>query len=506
MRLRRLTARTAAAASAVLLLATASLTTASGAPRAGGPAFSAAPLATWQTNGTVWSIASAHGVVYVGGTFDKVRPPGARPGEKEVERRSFAAFDAVSGELLPCTHFFNGGEATVRAMKASPDGKVLYVGGSFGKVDGKGVANTVAIDTAGCTLRDDFRPEVAAIVRAVDVTKDTVYLGGDFTRVDGRRRSHIAAFTRAGRLLPFQATLDQPVRAVLAAPDYGKVLVGGDFDTANGAPQHALVALDPATGATVFSYPGWIPPRSRVKALAREGSVFYLGAEGEGGGAFDGRLANPLADDRMLWRDFCYGATQAVVPYKGVLYSAAHAHDCSQTPGGFPEHGKMWHLLAQSATDETLFHWYPDTDGGLGEGVGPRALGVAAGVLWAGGEFTRVNGVPQQSLTRFAATGDAPVEEPPALSLDGVRDGRVTFGWWATWDRDDAVLTYSVYRDGKRVGSMKRRSAPWDRPWMTYTDTVAPGSRHRYTVTVGDGTGATVKSRPLTVTAAAGTR
>ncbi|MFG2355928.1 hypothetical protein [Streptomyces sp. NPDC048521] len=116
MRLRHLTARTAITASAMVVLTTASLTAASGSPATGEPAFTADPLATWQTDGTVWSVASARGVVYVGGTFDSVRPPGAKPGEREVTRRGFAAFDAATGELLPCVRSFTGGQEAVRAI------------------------------------------------------------------------------------------------------------------------------------------------------------------------------------------------------------------------------------------------------------------------------------------------------------------------------------------------------------------------------------------------------
>lgn len=501
MRLRHLTARTAATACAVGILTTASLSAASGSPAAREPAFTAAPLATWQTNGTVWSVAAARGVVYVGGTFDSVRPPGAKPGVQEVARKNFAAFDAVTGELLPCTHTFTDGRAAVRVMRASPDGRVLFVGGSFGTVDGTGVANAVAIDTADCSLRKDFRPAVSATVRAIDSTDTTVYLGGDFTDVGGLPRGHLAAFTREGELLPFQAALDDSVRAILAAPDHAKLLVGGDFDQVDGVRRHALVALDPRTGTTVSSYPGWIPDGSRVKSLARQGSTFYLGAEGYGTGHFDGRIAGRLPDDRMLWKDTCYGGTQVVLPYGNVLYSGTHAHDCHETPGGFPEHTKRWHLLAQSADHKTLYHWYPDTDDGRGEGVGPRTMAVAGGILWVGGEFTEVNGQAQQFLTRFGTTSDAPVQEPPALSLCGLRDGRATLCWRAAWDRDDTVLTYRIHRDGTLLATLRQRSAPWDRPSMQYTDPVAAGSRHRYTLTVSDGTRAAPRSAPLTVTA-----
>ncbi|MFF9769327.1 fibronectin type III domain-containing protein [Streptomyces sp. NPDC014636] len=463
-------------------------------------------MTTWQTNGIVWSIASARGVVYVGGSFDSVRPPGAQRGEGEVPRKNFAAFDAATGRLLPCAPSFTAGpDNSVRALKTSPDGKVLYVGGSFGRVDGTGVANAAAIDTAGCSLRKDFRPPVQATVRAVDVTDDAVYLGGDFQAVGGRTREHLASFSRTGALLPFKADIDQPVLAVLAAPDHGRILVGGDFHRVNGAAEAALVALDPGTGSTVASFPGWIPRSGvGVKTLTRDGADFYLGAEGRGTGLFDGRIAGRLSDGKLLWKDSCQGATQALAVYQGVLYSATHAHNCSQTPGGFPD-GRRQHFLANSVRDGRILHWFPDTDDGIGESNGPRALAMAGGILWAGGEFTTVNNRPQQGLTRFSAgPGTAVPEGTPVMRAATNRAGRVELTWRATWDRDDAELTYLIERDGRRVASPKKRSTWWDRPEMTYTDSVAPGSRHRYTIAVSDGTTTSPRSQPLDVTVAGG--
>ncbi|MEV5802112.1 fibronectin type III domain-containing protein [Streptomyces collinus] len=503
MRLSKKTARLATTASTVLLLAAAPPTAAHASRARHENPLTSAPLATWQTDGIVWSVAYARGVVYVGGTFDSVRPPGAKPGQKAVARKNFAAFDAVTGRLLPCAHSFTEGEGTVRALKASRDGKVLYVGGSFGQVDDASVANAVALNVAGCSLRKDFRPAVSATVRAIATTGTTVYLGGDFTRVDGQDREHVASLSPAGRLSPFKAGIDQPVRALLAAPKHGKLLVGGDFHEVNGERQQALVALNPSTGSTVASFPGWFPGRSSVKSLAGDAANFYAAAEGRGTGIFDGRIAGRLANGEMIWKDNCQGATQAVVVHRGVLYSASHAHNCSRTPGGFPD-GRRRHFLAQSVGDSRILHWFPDTDDGLGEGIGPRALVMAKGILWAGGEFTTVNGRPQQGLTRFSSGpgNTAPLAAPePAARSD--KAGRITLTWRATWDRDDAELTYRIRRDGVLVASRKQRSTDWELPEMTYTDSVTPGSRHTYTVTVTDGRNTVPRSAPHAVTAAA---
>jgi hypothetical protein len=467
--------------------------------------LSADPLPTWQTDGIVWSVAYARGVVYAAGTFDTVRPPGAKAGTRPVVRHNFAAFDAVTGKLLPCAPSFKDGAGpystgTVRAMKASPDGRVLYVGGSFSHVGSTGVANAVAINTSGCSLRKDFRPAVSATVRAIETTGQEVYLGGDFHMANGQSRYRVAAFTRKGSLLPFKTDIDLSVRALSAVPSQREILVGGDFEWVNGTRTHSLVALDLTTGATVRTYPDWLPPQSRVKSIAQDGSRFYVGAEGDGGGIFDGRIAGRLRDNTMVWKDTCLGATQAVLPVKGVLYSASHAHDCSGTPGGFPEQGIRHTLLAQSVTDRHILHWFPDTDGGLGEGVGPRTLTMARGILWVGGEFTQVNGRPQQGLTRFGTTAPKSAPQAPALTLASVSPGKVTIGWRAVWDRNVALLTYRLYRDGKLISRQTKSSTSWDLPDMSYTDSVPAGTHHRYTIEVTNGTRTSPRSASLPVT------
>lgn len=502
MRLRRLTTRIVGAVCATACLATASLVTASGSVAVGETKLTADPMATWQTNGIVWSIEYARGVVYVGGTFTSVRPPGAPAGEKETSRTNFAAFDAETGALLPCAATFTGGAGTVRALKASHDGSVLYVGGSFSRVGSAGVASAVALNTDDCSLRKGFRPAVSATVRAIDTTAKAVYLGGDFNVVNGQTRKRVAALSPRGVLLPFNAAFDRPVRAITVSEKHGKVIVGGDFTSVNGEWANALASLEPTTGSVLQVYYGWIPRRSVVKALANDGTYFYVGAEGFGLGEFDGRIAARLSNDEMRWKDPCYGSTQAVVPYKGLLYSGSHSHDCADTPGGFPEHHNRQHFLANSIEDMTIQHWFPDTNDGIGEQLGPRAMVMAKDILWAGGEFTTVNNQPQQGLTRFPAGPDTGAPKVPQLAASSNSATEITLSWRASWDRDDADLTYKIYRDGVLLTSLRQRSTSWDRPQMSYTDSVAPQARHRYSIRVTDGTNISPRSGHVTMTAA----
>ncbi|MDX2746839.1 MULTISPECIES: LamG domain-containing protein [Streptomyces] len=510
--------RVRAASAALCLFAGALTATAAGASPAAAltspVSITADDLTTWQTNGIVWSLAAAdNGVVYAGGTFSTVRPPEAAAGTSEQPAVNFAAFDAATGAPTGCSLSFTmaSGTATVRALVLSPDGGTLYAGGQFGAVNGEGVSNVAAIDTATCTPRQDFKISVSATVRALDATADTVYLGGDFNSVGGQTRNKFAAVTAAGAgLLPWTANADEVARAVQVTPDGQHVALGGDFFTVNGTTSHALAVVDATTGALTRSYPGFIPNTSTVQDLTTDATGLYTANEGTGGGVFDGRIAIDLDDYQQRWRDTCLGATQAVLVHSGVLYSGSHAHDCSSM-GGFPDQPRK-HLLAQSVDDPTLLPWFPDTNDGIGEPVGPRVMAQTdkggRHYLWVGGEFTTVNGSGQQGLTRFADGPDTGAPWVPNVSLSTVAPGRIDVNWQTSFDTDDGELTYRIYKDGAStpVHTTTGYSLFWDRPQLKWTDTdVAVGETHSYRISVSDGTNTSAKSAAQSATVAGAT-
>lgn len=473
-------------------------------------AMTADELPTWQTNGVVWTSAQAGGVVFVGGTFSAIRPPGAAAGTDERPALNFASFDAATGAPADCRLDFTigSGVAKVDALKVSPDGRTLYAAGSFGAVDGVGVSNVAAIDLATCTVLTSFRPVVTGPVHALDVTTDAVYLAGDFHTVEGEDRERFAAVTTDGGLLPWNPRTDEPGRAVEVLPGGDRIAIGGDFFTVHGADSHALAVVNATDGDLVKAYPGFIERNSVVKDITSDSTGFYVANEGTGGGVFDGRIAVDLDTLEQRWRDTCLGATQALEIYKDVLYSASHAHDCSSM-GEFPD-GQRRHLLAESVNDPTLLGWLPDTDDGeFGEQIGPRTIVTSSSggtdYMWVGGNFMHVNGGAQQSLTRFAESPDTGRPTVPQASAVSTEPGKIVFRWRSSMDEDDSELTYRVYRDGNYstpVHTVSGSSSPWLRPQFTYVDTdVEPGSTHSYRVTASDGTNtsglsATVRATP----------
>ncbi|MDJ0356116.1 PKD domain-containing protein [Paenarthrobacter sp. PH39-S1] len=130
--------------------------------------------------------------------------------------------------------------------------------------------------------------EAQAFVQSGNV----MYVGGNFTTVqrsatatgtDNVTQPFLAAFdVGTGELLRgFTPQLNGSVMALAALPN-GNIVAAGMFSTANGAPATAIVALNPATGATVGSWPLKMENRLtgavlRVSALSVSGGWLYLG-------------------------------------------------------------------------------------------------------------------------------------------------------------------------------------------------------------------------------------
>jgi hypothetical protein len=481
-------------------------------------AFGAAALPTWQADGIAWAVANAGGKVFVGGAFDAIRPPGAAAGTGERPRANFAVFDAATGEPSDCAPSFTlataGGSPVIRSLAVSPDGRTLYVGGYFDTVAGTPRQHLAALDIATCSLVTGFTPLPDGPVLALAANATTVYAGGTFSAFGPASRPHAAAVNAVGTTDPGATTawnpvFDQDVFALALRPSGGQVVAGGRFDTAAGLSSHGLVVLDTTTGASVRRFTtAYVPQPSQVKGIAVDATGFYVANEGYGTGSFDGRFAVDWDTGTQRWRDGCLGATQAVQVYQGVLYSASHAHDCRPI-GAYPDERRQ-HFLAQttSGSSTQLLSWFPDTDDGLGEKIGPRGLTIAqtstrGAVIWGVGEFTGVNGQPQQAITRF---GSGPEQAAPSYTpfvLTSEAPGQVRIAWRRSLDLDDSTLTYRVYREGTTapIATLSAESWFWRRPQSVVVDTGRTvGSTPRYRVEVTDGaTTLTTAWRGITV-------
>ncbi|WP_349899807.1 LamG-like jellyroll fold domain-containing protein [Parafrigoribacterium soli] len=503
------------------------------------PTVSADALPTVQINGVAWSQVVVGNTVYVAGKFTTARPAGvAAGGPGTVTRNNLLAYDITTGNLI--TTFAPSLNAQALSITASPDGSRIYVVGDFTSIDGAGYYRAAAFSTATGQIIPSFRPILGSQGRSISVTNSTVYLGGTFRTVNGVARDYIAALSAAdGSVLPWTASTNDVVDAMTLTKDGSKLVVGGRFTSLAGTNFRGLGAVDASTGAAM----PW-PTNNLVRNAGADASITSLYATadrvyGSGyvfgdGGNLEGIFSADPATGELQWVEDCHGDTYSVYPLGDVVYGASHSHYCGGI-GGFPQTNPwtMHYALAfsKAATHTlsgdplgyydfrgnpapTLLNWFPKLTPGTFTGQGQAGWSVSGNDKYVvyGGEFTNVNGTPQNGLVRFALPSIAPNKVAPIVNTELVpnivsfKKGEVRISWEATYDYDNANLTYSLVRDGAKstpVFETNQQSNFYTRPQMGYIDKgLTPGSTHSYRLYVTDPYGNSISRLGPTVTVA----
>ncbi len=503
---------------------------------------SAAPLPTVQIDaGVVWTQTMIGSTVYAGGSFSNARPAGAAKGKSLVPRSNLLAYDIRTGNLL--TGFAPKINGEVKVVRPSPDGKVVYIGGSFSSVNGKDRYRVAALNATNGTLIADFAPAVGgSYVNAIAVHGSTVYLGGLFTAVAGVDRTNLAAVSTGGALLGWNPITDRQVDAMVFTPKRDKLIIGGRFTTVNGTSQRGMAAIDPQQGhklawAVANQVKNGIDGRAGISSLATDGSrVFGAGWSyaAATGGNLEGVFAANPDTGALVWLEDCHGDSYDVFSDGVQVYTAGHAHDCASL-GGFPDTEPRTHhqtlsfttaakgvLLRSPTTSSTyqswegtrspaLINWFPDWTVGTATGQGQAAWSVVGNgeYLSVGGEFPAVNNNPQYGLVRFgrSAGGTAARTQGPRVATaawapvaaSAPAGARVSIP--ANWDRDDRDLTYRLNRSGGGAPVAVRQTSAefWNRPAVVLSDPTAPKGTATYTVDAIDSVGNTVTSKAVKV-------
>jgi trimeric autotransporter adhesin len=443
-----------------------------------GPAAQAAPGntpgETWVTNGDVYAVTQANGRIYLGGTFDQVGP----------STGSGVRLDGTSGAVLGWPKV-NG-----PVYVAVPDGAGgWYIGGDFTNVaDGVKInsrhnaANILADGTVG-----NWNPNTDFPVRAIAVDRrpgvNIAYIGGDFTVLRQTSQSPgvpaygVAATNRfsGDPLWGLSTTMVPPsasVSALVLSSDATRLYAGGSFTALGGIPRAHLAALDPATGTVDPSYTPAADGNVDALALAADGRLFaggdfthigavaqaHLAALTAGGAAdpawqagADGRVdaLTVTADGSRIYAGGDFAHVGGAARNRLAVLTSTGAVDPSWDPGATVE----VRALSLSADESRLYAGGGDDNddptspvpprrllsaidtatGAVDPGFDPRpgaatmALAVSGSAVFAGGQFTSVNGVARANLAAldatsgvldsgFAAGADQMVE---AIAVDG---------------------------------------------------------------------------------------
>ena len=133
------------------------------------------------------------------------------------------------------------------------DNNVL-VGGTFSTIGSDNYTKLARVDLSG-NVDSSFRPVIDSRVLAVATQPDgKVVIGGEFASVNGQTVGHLARLNRDGSLdptfsasvggLPAGTSAPVAVYVIKLLPD-GRMYVGGQFDTVDGATRNYLARLEP---------------------------------------------------------------------------------------------------------------------------------------------------------------------------------------------------------------------------------------------------------------------
>jgi hypothetical protein len=395
----------------------------------------------YKPTAPVHALEAAGGRMYLG-TFEG----GATANPDRIGK--VVAVDAASGTPLWSVPTSGGG---IHDVAVSADGTRLFVGGNFDTVAGQPREHLAALSTADGSLVDGWRPWTNREVRDLLVSGSNVYVAGVYERVKGTGDTEstdqpgIAAFTAATgeRVAGFKADVfgsyypDRPNAggAYGLAATGGRLLVAGEFTTANGVARNSLAAFDLVTGAVQ----AWAPPKVCDDCIQHwdidtDGANAYVASSGTAGHV----SAFRLADGAPAWPAVrASGDVQAVdVGSDGLVYIGGHFSSYVGQPGN-----TRTQLAAVDAATGTV-------DPGFAPVMTDRTDGVwelvqASGRLVAGGEFSGVDlpdgSVVSPYLVTFAAKS-TPV--PPADPCEGLANCRTVATVDVNGDaaRDDVVL------------------------------------------------------------------
>jgi hypothetical protein len=372
----------------------------------------------YVTNGDVFAVAEAGGVIYIGGQFTEVgRATGGGVPIDITSGALPAAFPKVTGTVYAVAADGTGGwyvggqfthvggvprlhlahvasDLTVTPWSPNPNNPVsamavsgarLFVGGAFFNIAGQSRNRVAAFDVTTGVLTA-WNPNTNSMVTALAADGSTVYLGGGFTNVGGQARNLIAAVNAVtGTPTSWNANASGSQVNALAVSG-STVYAGGEFTSMGGQTRNRIAALDAATGNAT----AWNPnANNTVKALVSSGSTIYAGGSFTTiGGQARNRIAalDAATGSATAWNPNANNTVDALVVAGATVYAGG-----SFTAIGS---GGRGYVAAVDATTGAAATWSPNPDGPV------QALALSGQTIYVGGNFATVGA---QVRERFAA-------------------------------------------------------------------------------------------------------
>ena len=391
----------------------------------------------------------------VGGTFTQVREAGI--GKPVLTRRGLFAFDRATGVVLPgfvADFDINpdpAADRAVEALAASPDGQSVFVGGSFGQLNGAAVDKLVKLDATTGALKAGFKASVKSAVKDIVVSGNRLYLAGVFTTVGGQARGGVAAVDVAtGALDPdvniaftdsFLGGVPR-VETIALSPDGTTLVAGGNFRTVGGLPRVQIAMLD--VGARPARVADWHTGEYDIQCSETKFNTHMRDIDMSPDGAYfvvvttGGYARWGACDSATRWETGVRGANlsptwwdrsggdsfTSVVVTGAAVYVGGHLRwlnnnrpngtysDATPGQGGVPREG----IAALDPSNGLPLSWNPGRD----RGEGTWAMVSTPEGLWVGSDTDTTGGEYHGKLSMFPlAGGSAAATTFTTASLSG---------------------------------------------------------------------------------------
>ncbi len=424
--------------------------------------------------------------IFVAGTFSSILDPSGT----SYPTKNLAVFSATTGAAD--LSFLGSSNNTITSMTTDGFG-TLYLGGTFGTVNGSVRKGLAALDSSTGALLP-WNPSVVSPgqVDAITYSGGSIYAGGNFAGIS----------SPSGTSGPFLAKIDATsaevdpawtpspnnrVRAVhVPEANTARLLVGGDFTSMSAKSGTNKLAAVSATGAgdvdtTFRAGPTNAGAFAPVIDLTSDASRVYTASAGSGGAC----AALDLASGAVRWDAHSNGNMQSVRLLGGKLYCAGHYGGTSSFMGQVRNK-----LAAVDPATGALFPYAPNVD----SSQGPWAMAADATRLYLGGDFSQISGVPQPHFAMFLDSTITTVAQPPTALRAGPGNNVVRLSWSApSSDGGSALTKYKIYRSLTPGGQnlSKAAFATVGKDVRIYDDTTAVNdTTYYYTVVAINAVGA----------------
>jgi len=301
----------------------------------------------------------------------------------------------------------------VHAIRIAADGGIL-VGGQFDQINGQSVRSFAKLSSAGLIESNFSQPNPAGSVFSIsEGSGGQIVISGNFDSVGGAPLAKVARLGSDGSVDATFQSMDRPdgtVDCVAVGAD-GTVIFGGAFRRINGQPAHYLGRLNP-DGAADSSFTSGLLPN-----FAMEAGVDALALQADGkvvvGGNFDTASGFTYLTrvDSNGAVDPAFSSDHGPILYTKVILQTAGGKLLIAGMADSSGKGFIRRLNTDGSVDRSFTE--PMLEGGV------EAVAVDEnGKIVIGGRFQQVNGAAHHNLARLHPNGQ--VDETWKLEANGL--------------------------------------------------------------------------------------